>query len=264
MYLSSIAGEQEYAPTPQAQAWTLAYGVVPVTEQDRVVDALLTLLSPDPAQPNVEIYGMFWVLEALGRTGRIADGLDIIARYYGRLLDLGATTWWEHFVANESYTAALSHGWGGSPTWFLTTYALGVQRTGPQSWQITPGMQEPGLLAGAIPLQDGILSLRWNYPDSGKSTATITDTAAITNSNRYDTQLTTRLHIDAPATSTGEVILPGDSYDANTITIIVNGIPLWEHGTAFSSQVVVVQRNGDLVIPLPGGSYAVEIVRSNT
>jgi alpha-L-rhamnosidase len=248
-YYSSVMGEKKYAPTPQAQAWTLTYGIVPAAEQERVADTLVALLSPDPSQPNVEIYGMFWVLEALGRSGRIQDGLDIMNRYYGRLLDLGATTWWEHFTANSSYTAALSHGWGSSPTWFLSTYALGAHRTGPQQWQITPGLQTPGKFSGTIPLQDGILSLAWDYPEPDAP-------------NIYHTPHITHLEIASPTDSSGEVVIPANRYDLDSIQVQINDAPVWRGGSAMVAGVKQGE-NGDVVIPLTGGRYNVAIVRSS-
>jgi hypothetical protein len=73
---------------------------VPESEQQRVADTLLTLIVDDPVAPGIELYGTYWVLEGLARSGRISEGIDLIELIYGRLLDLDATTWWEHLNAN--------------------------------------------------------------------------------------------------------------------------------------------------------------------
>jgi alpha-L-rhamnosidase len=127
-YYSSIVDGRLVPPTLYAQAWPLAYDVVPAERVTDTVDALLELISRDPERPNVEPYGMFWVLEALGRTGRVDAGIDLIELYYGRLLDRGATTWWETWDADRDLRKSLSHGWGSAPTWFLSTYAKHLQR----------------------------------------------------------------------------------------------------------------------------------------
>jgi alpha-L-rhamnosidase len=160
-YLTNIYQGTPYTPTVQAQAWSLAYGISDHPQQ--VADSLLALISPDPSSPNIEIYGMFWVLEGLGRAGRISDALEIIKKYYSHMLDQGAVTWWEGFNANLSYTGSLSHGWGGSPTWFLTTYVLGLHQTGPSTLEIRPAYQLLSTASGTIPLQSGNVTYSWNY-----------------------------------------------------------------------------------------------------
>lgn len=121
-YASSIVEGRLITPTLFAQAWPLAYDVVPAERIADTVRALLELISRDPAKPNVQPYGMFWVLEALGRTGHVDEGIALIKLYYGRLLERGATTWWERWDADQHPDQSLSHGWGSAPTWFLSTY----------------------------------------------------------------------------------------------------------------------------------------------
>ena len=121
-YGSSIVGGRVTPPTLFAQAWPLAYDVVPSERVTDTVRALLDSLSRDPANPNVQPYGMFWVLEALGRNGYVDEGIALIKLYYGHLLQRGATTWWERWDADRYPDQSLSHGWGSAPTWFLITY----------------------------------------------------------------------------------------------------------------------------------------------
>ena len=73
---------------------------------------------------------MFWVLKGLGRANRTSAALDVIERFFGRMVQRGTTTWWENFGAIDRYNASLSHAWGSSPTWFLSEYVLGNSRDG--------------------------------------------------------------------------------------------------------------------------------------
>jgi alpha-L-rhamnosidase len=237
-YVSSIFQNEMHAPTPQAQAWALTYDMVPASEQQQVADALLELLSADPSAPNVEIYGMYWVLEALGRTNRLTEAVTIIEQYYGRLLRLGATTWWEGFNANDSYTASLSHGWGGSPTWFLTTHVLGIHRTGPNAWKLQPGLQAPGDLSGMLPLQRGTVSVHWSYPQ--------------------EEQFPIRLEVKSPADSQGEIVLP---FATSERRVMLNGRVVWEHDTALDDRVT--SEPDGLHISLEGGDYVLEANESS-
>ncbi len=161
-YLTNIYQGTSYPPTPQAQAWALAYGLPPEENNDAVAAALLELLSPDPAQPNVEIYGFYWVLEALGQSGHSAEALELIKSYYGRMLGLGATIWWEWFTSDQNPTQALSHGWGSAPTWFLTTYVLGARQVSPEAWVVKPSFTGLDFASGTLPMPQGALQVAWH------------------------------------------------------------------------------------------------------
>jgi alpha-L-rhamnosidase len=162
-YVSSIFEDEIIPPSPHAQAWALAFDVVPPNEIELVANSLLDLISNDPTSPDYEIYGTFWVLSALGRAGYISQAIDIIKLYYGHMLNSGATTTWEIYNANKNFTQSLSHGWGSSPTWFLTTYLLGAERTGQNTWQFTPRDDVVDHMSGSVPLKDGLLQVSWKH-----------------------------------------------------------------------------------------------------
>ena len=232
-YISSLLDGMLVAPSPHAQAWPLACGVVPEEREQAVVQALLSLISPDPSQPNVEIYGMYWVLHALGETGHIPEALTLIRQYYGRLLDLGATTWWEGFNAHMQYTASLSHGWGGAPTWFLTTYVLGARQAGPQRWEVRPALLGLESVSGTLPLGEGVLSVGWEHPDCEHMS----------------------LNVSAPTGFSGEIVIPGPG---STMTITLNQILIWERGIP-GGEGVFEDSDGVHISSLSAGTYELEI-----
>lgn len=158
-YLSSIVNGQAVPATPHAQAWPLAYGLVPAQEEARVTQALLEQISFQPGAANVGLYGTFWVLEALGRMGRLRAGVKLIENHFGYMLQRGATTWWENFRADAFPGQSYSHGWGGSPSWFLSGYVLGAERTGPMAWRVQWGGDLYPRVAGAVPLAVGQLAV---------------------------------------------------------------------------------------------------------
>lgn len=232
-YASSWINGVLLPPSPHAQAWPLAAGVVPEEKEGATVSALLQLISSEPSQPNVEIYGMYWVLQALGETGHIPEALDLIRQYYGRLIDLGATTWWEGFNAHKWYTSSLSHGWGGAPTWFLTTYVLGARQVGPNRWEIQPALVGVESVRGTLPFGEETLTVAWERPDCRQSS----------------------ILVMAPLNSIGEVIIPSIN---STAAITLNGVLIWQEETP---QVDFVFRDGGNlhVGPLPGGTHQLEI-----
>jgi alpha-L-rhamnosidase len=231
-YATTIYQGITYPPTPHAQAWALTYGIVPESSRAAVVSALLDTISTDPASPNLDIYGMYWVLEALGQAGEIEPALALIESYYGRLLNSNATTWWEQFNASNHYWQSLSHTWGGSPTWFLSTYLLGARWTGPRAWQIRPPMIGVNAVAGSIPLQKGKLQVRWE---------------------RRSCQASELVIISAPDTS-GEVVLP---LTASISQVTLDGKAILQYGML---QTTTATKSPDeLRIQVNGGQHSLTI-----
>lgn len=235
-YITTRLPDRLVPPWPHAQAWPLAHGVVPEAEVPAVADELVGLLDPDPAAPNVDIYGMFWLLEALARSGRVTDGLDVITRHYGRLLDAGATSWWESFYAEGRPDQALSHGWGGAPTWFLTTHVLGARRSGPASWQVRPALVGLGFAEGSLPLPQGDLAVAWRRLACGRHLVTLR----------------------APAGTTGQLVLP--FRDAVT-AVVVDGRPVWAAGRPAAGAGDVSLTAAGIAVGLAAGEHEAAVIR---
>ncbi|MDW7991913.1 MAG: alpha-L-rhamnosidase [Anaerolineae bacterium] len=232
-YASSWLNGTLVPPSPHAQAWPLVYGIVPEENEQAVASSLLGLVSLDPSQPNVEIYGMYWLLRALGETDRVPEALNLIRRYYGRLIDLGATTWWEGFNAHNWYAASLSHGWGGAPTWFLTHYVLGARRVSLDQWEVRPALVGVKSVSGTLPFGEESLFVAWERP--------VCEWAS--------------LIIRAPAGSTGEIAIPSIN---STAAITLNGTLIWENEVP---RVDFVFRDAQnlRIRPLSGGVYQLEV-----
>lgn len=116
----------------------------------------------------------FFLLEAFQREGREQEFIDTIRRDWGFMVDVGATSFWEMWSANElgfgageRLTRSHCHGWSAAPTFFLSTYVLGVT-------PVTPGFAQaviephPGDLIwcrGTMPTPSGDIEVQWeNYP----------------------------------------------------------------------------------------------------
>lgn len=231
-YITTIINGQPIAAGPHAQAFTLAYDLVPPTEISAVADALLSLISRDLTRPNLQLYGMFWALEGLQRTGRINEAIQLIKEFYGWQLAQGASTWWENMNANRSWSGSLSHSWSGAPTWFLTTAILGARQTGPTTWEVDPAWQGVSSAAGILPLPTGSLLVDWEY---------------------LGCELR-RVTIEAPEATHGNVWLPPP---VETTVITLNGIAIW---TPEAHNPLIQQTdNGRLRLSLTGGApYTIE------
>jgi alpha-L-rhamnosidase len=207
-YASSRLDGELIPPSPHAQAWALRYDVVPPERRKSTVQALIQQLSPffdEQGWAAIEMLGMYAVLEALTGTGRTLETLDLIRDQYGNLLDQGATTWWELLTPNQGRGHSLSHAWGGSPTWFLSSHVLGGTVTGPNQWNVAPHPADLEHAEGAIPLGGDLLEIAWQHPACGQF----------------------NLALSAPPVSTGEILLPISRHD---VLVTLDGITIWDDG----------------------------------
>ncbi len=217
--------------TPQAQATALAFGLAPEGEAQRIADSMLSMLG-SPELPGLQILGMFYLLEGLGQLGRVDDALLVIDHFFGSMLDRGATTWWENFHADQNYTSSLSHAWGSSPGWFLSTYALGARIVGPDQWQVQLNPSSLTSLSGVLPLAQGNLALNWQVGACRQIS----------------------LQINAPTGSTGEVRLPLGS---TTTQLWLNEALRWQSGQGTDAQLSL--EPGWLVIQLGPGEQQLDL-----
>jgi alpha-L-rhamnosidase len=233
-YYTTLYQNQVRLPNAFAQAWPLAYGLVPPGESEAVANALLELLSNDPASPNVEVFGMFTVLEGLGQAGRLAEALELIRLYWGYMVNQGATTWWERFNADCCYSASLSHGWGSSPTWFLTTYLLGARQESPNDWRLAPAFDGVAFAQGSLPIGASSLDVRWEGQGCQAH----------------------QLRLAAPPGKHGAVVLPDFSPG---MEIRLNGAQIWANGQPLASNVRAVPKGVE--VSLDSGSFLFEITQ---
>ena len=116
------------------------------------------ILIPGGASGVSTFYG-YYVLEALAKAGKTDEAISVIRDYWGGMLDLGATTFWEDFnlewatnaaridelvpdgkadvhgdfgdYCYKGYRHSLCHGWASGPTAWLSRHILGVRPLSP-------------------------------------------------------------------------------------------------------------------------------------
>jgi len=110
----------------------------------------------------------FFLLEAYQDEGRDQDFLDTIRRDWGFMVDMGTTTFWELWSGpKERLTRSHCHGWSAAPTFFLSTWVLGV-RPGDTGFQPCIVEPHPGGLAwcrGTVPTPAGDVHVQWENED---------------------------------------------------------------------------------------------------
>lgn len=109
-------------------------------------------------------YMRFYELEALCALGRQTDVTKEIKNYWGGMLKLGATSFWELYNPSESDLAhyamygrrfgkSLCHAWGASPVYLLGRYYLGVTPTSPgfDTYDVKPNLGGLEWIEGDVP-----------------------------------------------------------------------------------------------------------------
>lgn len=141
-------------------------------------------------------YG-FYAIEALASHGHLDAALEMMSEYWGSMLDLGATTFWEHFNYSEKLSAgridefvpegkydihadggafcyvglrqSLCHGWAAGPTPWLQRYVLGVKPLEPgcRRVEVKPNLGYLSFAEGSVPTPKGPVYVKAFKDSSG-------------------------------------------------------------------------------------------------
>ena len=155
------------------------------------------VLSVGGAKNFSTFYG-YYMLEAMAKAGNYQGAMDIISEYWGAMLDLGATTFWEDFNIDWMENAAridelvpegkvdvhssyggycyvgfrhsFCHGWASGPTAWLSRYVLGVQvlEPGCRKVKIEPHLGNLNRVEGSFPTPQGVIHIKHEKGADGK------------------------------------------------------------------------------------------------
>ena len=168
-------------------------------KQAAALMAIAGLMEPEQACSDVisvggpkgfsTFYG-YYMLEALALAGRHEEALDIISQFWGGMLDMGATTFWEDFDLDWTRQAgridefvpegkkdihgdfgaycyvgfrhSFCHGWASGPTAWMSEHVLGVEilEPGCRKVRITPHLGKLQWAEGTYPTPYGQISIR--------------------------------------------------------------------------------------------------------
>jgi alpha-L-rhamnosidase len=207
--LSRVLGDEETARSCE-EAVSRLKKAVPDAAKNKQAAALLALAGLMPAkQANDEIlsiggtkdfstfYG-YYMLQAKALAGDYEGAMENIKTYWGGMLDMGATTFWEDFDTRWMQNAAridelvpegkvdihasygafsykklrhsLSHGWASGPTSWLTEHVLGVKVMAPGSKviKIEPHLGTLQFVEGTFPTPLGAVQIKHTRLANGK------------------------------------------------------------------------------------------------
>ena len=160
-------------------------------------DAYGRCLSADGAAGFSTFYG-YYMLEAMAAAGKYGEAMDVIKDYWGGMLDLGATSFWEDFDLSwkengaridslvppgkkdvhrdyggycyKGYRHSLCHGWASGPTAWLSRHVLGIRilEPGCRTISVEPHLGGLQWVEGSFPTPYGTVSVRHEKDASGR------------------------------------------------------------------------------------------------
>jgi len=159
------------------------------------------VIAPNAPSGYSTFYG-YYMLQARALAGDIQGCLDSIRSYWGGMLSLGATTFWEDFdiawlensarideltlpdkvdvhgtyggYCYQGYRHSLCHGWASGPTAWLSEFVLGITSAEPGfgKVKIKPNLGDLQWAEGSYPTPHGIIHVRHELLPNGEVQST--------------------------------------------------------------------------------------------
>jgi alpha-L-rhamnosidase len=157
----------------QANAYALAFGIVPPPRMKPVADHIVRLKN---AMGVVNFRVLLDALHDAGRDDAFVDALTDPKRPgYAQILKEGATFTWESWDARQTGDSE-SHGWGSTVLSVLQDDVLGVRVTAPGAAHVDIAVPETTLsrAAGVVTTQRGPIPITWTRDAAGHETVDVT------------------------------------------------------------------------------------------
>ncbi|MBR0224682.1 MAG: hypothetical protein IJL92_01360 [Thermoguttaceae bacterium] len=160
------------------------------------------VVARDGAKGFSTFYG-YYMLEALSKGNRDQVALDVCRDYWGAMIDVGATTFWEDFDLEwlkgagrideptpegmESLHGdrgaycyiglrhSLCHGWASGPAAWMSAHILGVEPIEPgfKKTRVKPFLGDLDWVEGTVPTPYGVIKVRAEKQENGAIKTTI-------------------------------------------------------------------------------------------
>ena len=177
---------RQYAPAPEGSKQAAALLSLAGLSDAQAMNAQLV---KDGVQGVSTFYG-YYMLEAMSKAGNTQGGIDTVRNYWGGMLDMGATSFWEDFnvawtnnafridelpVAGKKdihgdygefcyvgFRHSLCHGWSSGPSAWLIAHVLGIQvaEVGCKTVRVKPFLGDLQWAEGSFPTPLGVVKVR--------------------------------------------------------------------------------------------------------
>ena len=173
-----------YVPSPAGSKQAAA--LLALSGMRSAEDINTNALTPGGVHGYSTFFG-YYILKTKGEAGDIAGALDDIREYWGGMLDMGATTFWEDFDIDwpkgsfridelprghlrdihgdrgdycyKGFRHSLCHGWASGPCPFLSEYVLGVRQLSHDTFKIDPILGDLEWMRGKYPTAFGEIEI---------------------------------------------------------------------------------------------------------
>lgn len=197
---------RQYIPSPEGSKAAAAMLALSGLCDPKVMDE--QVLAQNGVQGVSTFYG-YYMLEAMAKAGDEQRGIDTLRQYWGGMLDMGATSFWEGFdlawtnnafridelpVAGKKdvhgdygefcyvgFRHSLCHGWSSGPAAWLIEHVLGIQPldVGCQIVRVKPFLGDLKWAEGSFPTPQGLIQVRHERMVDGSIKSTITAPAGV-------------------------------------------------------------------------------------
>jgi hypothetical protein len=167
---SRVNGKQTDNVTRYSNMFSIFFNYFTEAQKQQVKK---TVLLNDKIQKITTPYMRFYELEALCAMGEQDYVLKEMKSYWGGMLNLGATSFWEEYnpaktgadhysMYGREFGKSLCHAWGASPIYLLGKYYLGVKPSAPgySEYTITPKLGGLQWMEGSVPTPNGDIKVR--------------------------------------------------------------------------------------------------------
>lgn len=158
--------------TRHANIFAILYGFVTDKQRESIVNRVI--LNSDVPEIKTP-YFKFYELDLMGQLGKLDNVKKQIEEYWGGMLKLGATTFWEEYdprlnmeeqykMYDNPYGKSFCHAWGASPIYLIGKYFLGIRQSenDPQKVIVEPQVKYFQSMNARVPVLNGEIKVSWN------------------------------------------------------------------------------------------------------
>lgn len=151
--------------TRHANIFALLFDIADSAQRESIIK---NVLLSDSIQKITTPYFEGYELDAMCSIGNFSFFENMLTSYWGKMLELGATTVWEAFDPTQNgaehyamygnrFAKSLCHAWGSTPIYLLGRYYLGVYPTTPgyREFNVEPYLGGFGEIEGTAPAGKG-------------------------------------------------------------------------------------------------------------
>ena len=177
--------EAEHPAAPGSKQAAALMALAGILDAEKANEEVLTV---DGARGFSTFYG-YYMLQAMAKAGNYEGAMQVIRDFWGGMLDMGATSFWEDFNIDwlpnaapinelvpegkkdihgdfgaycyEGFRHSLCHGWASGPTAWMIEHVLGVEvvEAGCKVVKITPHLGDLQWAKGSFPTPYGDITI---------------------------------------------------------------------------------------------------------